>query len=329
MGYNRALGATIRDFAKSQPGKKFLAEHFDFSAFPRPQALQAADTPSALDPNILGEAVDQMILLLVERANRGSMIEKHLPDRSVDCTNTARKAIEHYLATGELRDALLDFLVRSALKGRRIYVEKGIQKRGISFVSFRPVLRAIHDVALRLDWSSKRLLFSRHVTGTSRFASRVDLVLDSTLIEIKATKDTQHHSEHVAQLLAYFLASQAPVQKPRELEIEKLGIYYAKHGVLETCKIRTLSRFPTPRLKRIAFDFLAEFQCWRDLRDFGSVSEDIKEEIQSRALHSVLMEVRPKPAWYVQLQEEAREMADRGAKSKVSVPQEFLIDEPT
>ena len=50
---------------------------------------------------------------------------------------------------------------------------------------------------------------------------------DHALIEIKAVQSGCHHERHLGQLFAYYLVSQAPVERVHPFEIKQLAIYYA------------------------------------------------------------------------------------------------------
>lgn len=63
-----------------------------------------------------------------------------------------------------------------------------------------------------------------------------DLIIDDTLIEIKATKDFSLSRSNLNQIIGYYVLCLigGVNQKPNERPIKKVGIYFARHGVLWT-----------------------------------------------------------------------------------------------
>ena len=69
-----------------------------------------------------------------------------------------------------------------------------------------------------------------------------DLVAGGTLIDLKATKYPEFSDEHLAQILGYQMLGELCQQaSPRRFpEINAVGLYFARHGVLRTIDIRAL-----------------------------------------------------------------------------------------
>jgi hypothetical protein len=66
-----------------------------------------------------------------------------------------------------------------------------------------------------------------------------DLIIDNTLIDIKATKNLKLDRDHLNQTLGYYILSLigGVNLKPYTRPIENIGIYYARHGELWTVPI--------------------------------------------------------------------------------------------
>ena len=63
-----------------------------------------------------------------------------------------------------------------------------------------------------------------------------DLIIDNTLIDIKATKHLKLEREHLNQVLGYYILSLigGVNENPHDRPIENIGIYFARHGQLWT-----------------------------------------------------------------------------------------------
>jgi len=74
------------------------------------------------------------------------------------------------------------------------------------------------------------------------------------------------------------------------------------------------------RLKRVAFDFLVEYQTWRDASEWKNFSKSqIEREINSK-FNSMMRAVVPRPPWL----EKALKYAS-GSK-RIAIPDSFLVD---
>jgi hypothetical protein len=124
--------------------------------------------------------------------------------------------------------------------------------------NMREALRSLHARAESLRWNLGERLFFGSIAGVV-----LELLIDKTLIEVKTVKDFSHHSEHVAQLLAYFLMTALPVNRHQNVTIDKIGIYYSRHGELAVQDVSRMRRFANKDLPRIAEMFFEQFIQWR------------------------------------------------------------------
>lgn len=70
-----------------------------------------------------------------------------------------------------------------------------------------------------------------------------DLIIDRKLIDIKVTKEFRLPRPYLNQLLCYYLLSMiGGVDKAEDLQINELGIYYARHNFLWTIKVDKLAK---------------------------------------------------------------------------------------
>jgi hypothetical protein len=264
--------------------------------------------------------VDQMLLLLVEQRNRGFPFISPEKERLADGRCRASRAIKAYLSTGEMTDTLLDQLIRSAARRQRSFsITRTVQKPRPSD-ALRCVLRRIHDSASQFDWTVQQFFYHGFLTSSSLISAEAYLILDSTLAEVKTVADTSHHLEHMSQLLAYYLVSQAPVAKPCNFQIDHLGLYYPRQGQFLKCAVLQVIRFPLGRLTRIAFDFLAEFQLWRECSNPADHSTAWVQRVRNIGLRQVLMEVRPRIPWIVRALKATRDT------KPIIIPEDFLLN---
>jgi hypothetical protein len=65
-----------------------------------------------------------------------------------------------------------------------------------------------------------------------------DLVIDSTLIDFKTTKDSKIFRNELNQIIGYYLLSiLGRLNNTKKIDIEKVAVYYARHGVLKTINL--------------------------------------------------------------------------------------------
>ena len=69
-----------------------------------------------------------------------------------------------------------------------------------------------------------------------------DLIIDNTLIDIKATKHLKLEREHLNQVLGYYILSLigGVNNNPNDRPIENIGLYFARHGELWTLPLHQL-----------------------------------------------------------------------------------------
>lgn len=77
--------------------------------------------------------------------------------------------------------------------------------------------------------------------GTDIISADADLVVDDMLIDVKVTKHLKLSREHFNQLIGYYLLYLiGGIPQKSKLKVSKLGIYFARHGLLWTVNIDQL-----------------------------------------------------------------------------------------
>lgn len=177
-----------------------------------------------------------------------------------------------------------------------------------------------------LKWNIKDSFYQGWLTDGRVVTAQADLIIDTSLLEVKTVEDARKHDEHLSQLFCYFLLSQAPMRKLGAFKIDELGIYYARHGVLVKQSIPALVQFPLSRVTKIAFDFAVKFSQWR-------TRKELQREDSNYALWEVVKELNPKPAWVTKIVEKHSKNIQENFHSrklpqipKVNLPKNFLLE---
>lgn len=323
------FGPTVRDFSKSQDGRQCLEALFDYDALPNPNLTHlSSDGDFAKD--ILGRAFEYLLKLLIERQNPDFEFETSFKRRFRDARTKEARQVKQYMESGEPTDDLLECLISLGKECQKAFKVSGTRSKRIVRDGLKAELRRIHSLALSQQWNIKRFFYQSWLTDGRVFTAQADLVLDSSLIELKTTEDARRHTEHASQLFAYYMLSQAPARNSGPFTIDELGIYYARHGVLIKRRIAELVRFPLNRACRVAFDFWMEFSRWRTRRLRGLDQKTDAKLINNYAMLDIVDELCPRPDWA------AKALSNRYKKIKsgsgcyftprqIAVPKNFLL----
>ncbi len=266
---------TVRNYVKSREGKKFLEQHFEFSNFQPPSLGAPLTFPGGVNVNIVGTAFDALLPLLVFRKNK-----KRIDSKIPAFHWISSKERRDFIKTGDLRDTLLDGAIKFATASHKSFTLNSAVQRPRPNQDIRQSLRLLFEKADSLVWTATRI---SNRAALSQFGI-VDLLLDTTAIEVKTVKDAAHHFEHSAQLLAYFLLSQLPVVKERGVIIEKLGIYYARHGILVTIPVSELCRSEEQNMNSLSAEFLESFIRWTVDKGCDEYRPGLKQEFREQEM---------------------------------------------
>jgi hypothetical protein len=320
-----SFGPTVRDFSKSQEGRECLTALFNYNAIPSPN-LTRINSATVFDRNVLGRAVEYLLQLLIERQNENFEFEFRLKRHFGDSRTKEAKEIKRYFVSGEPAGKLLEYLISLGNERQKAFQTTRSKSKSDGDDELKTELRRIHQLASNLKWSIKNSFYQGWLTDGRIVTAQADLIIDASLIEVKATEDARKHDEHLSQLFCYFLLSQAPMRKLGAFVIDELGIYYARHGVLVKQKVPALVRFPLSRVARVAFDFAVEFSQWRTRRT-------LQREDNNYAIWEVVQELSPRPAWVTKIVEKHSKIVQENFHSrkpmqiqipKINLPKDFL-----
>ncbi|GGR17932.1 hypothetical protein GCM10008957_33360 [Deinococcus ruber] len=91
--------------------------------------------------------------------------------------------------------------------------------------------------------ASEQLLLNPTFPASGRFGGAdADLIIDDLLIEIKATQHLRLTATYLNQLTSYLVLDRLAGTTGSGLPIRRLGVYYARHGLLQTFAVRELFR---------------------------------------------------------------------------------------
>src|SRR5690606_2971587 len=98
-------------------------------------------------------------------------------------------------------------------------------------------LRAILSLVDKNNFTAKQKCYFNPTFGEGSMlvgGADADLIIDNTLIDIKATKHLKLERAHLNQVLGYYILSLigGVNDNPNDRPIENIGLYFARHGEL-------------------------------------------------------------------------------------------------
>ncbi|MDX1951064.1 MAG: hypothetical protein SFY81_02705 [Verrucomicrobiota bacterium] len=188
-----------------------------------------------MDVQVIGTSFDNLFPLLIHRRNQIFPVRSNLIFEWL-----SPKQLRDSCKADSLTDVVLNQTIKHAIEKQRSFAYSPTTARPRPSDNLRRVLRLLCEHAEALPWQASETLFR----GSFASCVDLDLLIDRTIIEVKTVKDAGHHSEHAAQLFAYYLISGLSVKREKKLIIEKVAIYYGRHGVLAAAPVSALMRFP-------------------------------------------------------------------------------------
>lgn len=186
-----------------------------------------------------------------------SFTETDLTRKVQEIIEQAKAVHTSYLSSGEITDkvlestlllAQLDPIYRSGYIDENIgtvYKEDITDLRNLISIVNPEMFRAKESCILNPTFGNA----SRLVGGAD-----ADLLIDSTLIDIKTTKNLKLIPDDFHQIVGYYILSRIGGMDgaPSGLSIERVGIYYSRYGVLYTVPLNTV----------VSEDSLPSFMEW-------------------------------------------------------------------
>ncbi|MEF2278364.1 hypothetical protein V3W47_08620 [Deinococcus sp. YIM 134068] len=222
---------------------------------PHPPDAPLVCPPLGADPGLVGTAFDYALRFVVQGLHpevlptRGPLVARYAAfQMNRDQVLAAVDEAEHTL--GEVVDGL-PFGERHAraavvLASYEVVARTGLFQGLAGFVpaeAWRDVLALVRAVPLEAFRAEQQLILNPHFPAAGRFGGAdADLLVDDILIEVKATRHLRLRGEYLQQLSAYLVLDRLAGIRGSDLPVRRLGVYYARHGVLHVLPVRDAFR---------------------------------------------------------------------------------------
>ncbi len=239
--------------------------------FPKPKLVVKKEIlapPLSNHFSLVGTAFDYLLRFYVQWLNPTTVITKPWIAESVvemfagwpplhsiaeKIVSQAKGRVADFLRTGQISDEL----VQSALLlgGLDPYYRAGVGLENIGLTCSEDVQDLKHLIALvepGIFKASKICLLNPSFGPASRLVggADADLVIDDTLIDIKATKRLRLQSDDYHRLLGYYVLHKIAGigEVSPKLKIKRVAIYYARYAYLHSFELKDIinrQTFPT------------------------------------------------------------------------------------
>ena len=282
---------SLTQVVKIKEVKDFLDENFIYPKVKIKAELLAP--PLTKNYALIGTAFDYLVRFYVQRINKNTCIEgrwaceisieklermgsnvfllnddyspiDHLPllNKAKQIVEKAKKLKEIYLKTGVFTDELLKISLLLAkldsIYRAGIHVLRSLVK-DFEYVDYNDILDLRNLVSLlRPEFFTKKdiCILNPEFGRASDLVggADADLIIDSTLIDIKTVKNAQLKREYFRQLLGYYMLSNMDrINGKIDLETNKLGIYFSRHAYLLTIDVEKIMK--DKPIKKIVEEF--------------------------------------------------------------------------
>jgi hypothetical protein len=267
--------------------------------------------PLSENPQTVGNAVDYMIRFYVERLNEGRAKNgnKWIAERALNSL-TARLERENVSGQNKALIKSIEFQFSKAKDNHSQFLKDGIISNKLikssiflgkldSYYRSKKIdnslkkhsLKDIQDVKkimaiIRPDnFTAKKKCFLNPTFGRgSEFVggADADLIIDDTIIDIKAVKHLKIERKYLNQLIGYYILSLIGGinGKGKKKTIKNIGIYFARHGILWSIPLSTFGDISFLEKFRRRFEFYIKYS---DI-EYGGYSDELFEIWESVAI---------------------------------------------
>lgn len=252
--------------------KEFLDENFIFPKVKVQAELLAP--PLTKNYALVGTAFDYLVRFYVQRVNKSTCLEgKWICEESIEYL---KEILENFANEFSPED-YLRFLNRAVdafqrtKELRQVYLETGVFsdeliEASLLIAKLDPIVRAgptvISSIIKNFDsvdpedvldlknlvsllkpefFTKKEICLLNPTFGEGSVlvgGADADLIIDDLIIDIKTVKKAEFKREYFRQLLGYYLLSHIGL----DIKINKLGIYFSRHGYLLTIDVKELMK---------------------------------------------------------------------------------------
>jgi len=203
-----------------------------------------AASPLTLGPSPIGTAFDYLLRFYIERLKPESKVREWIAEAGADdfpkLVEKAKKAHKQYLQDGKISDELLRavlYLAQMEPLGRRFVDDTYLDKIGkIEQKDVQDLRKLISLVRPEMFRAQSVCLLNPCFGRASELVGGADcdIVIDDSLIDIKAVKDFKLKPEYFNQLVGYYILFRIGGIEglSNGHSIKRLGIYFARHGHL-------------------------------------------------------------------------------------------------
>jgi len=241
---------SLTSFLKNKDVREKFSYEFRKPSFQENGELRAE--PKTKNYTLVGTAFDYMMRFYLQRINPKSVSktwvaehgvslisDKKLREKAGKIISKAKKDHEEYIKKGEMDDRVIESCLCLAqldpvYRVGFINENMGSIRRGD--IEDMKNLSSLINLEL---FKSKKVCLLNPTFGEASYlvgGADVDLVIDDTIIDIKTTKFLKMNRNYLNQVIGYYyLYLIGGIDgAPKKTKIEKLGIYYSRHGVLYT-----------------------------------------------------------------------------------------------
>ena len=225
------------------------------SSWTHPAPAPMLVPPQGANPGLVGTAFDYAFRFLLEGlhpqlvAIRGGLIARRAAldldhDRTLKAVDAAEGALQEVAQGLPFEDRHAHAAV--VLASYEVVVRTGRFADLAGVVpteARRDVLALIRAVPREVFQAHEQLILNPHFPAAGRFGGAdADVLLDDLLIEVKATRHLKLDGEYLQQLTGYLILDRLGGTGGSALPIRRLGVYYARHGVLQVMPVKHLYR---------------------------------------------------------------------------------------
>ncbi|WP_189059390.1 hypothetical protein [Deinococcus daejeonensis] len=220
---------------------------------PAPAPLRAA--PQGANPGLVGTAFDYAFRFLLEGLNPGlTAVKGALIARAaalvLDCERTLAAVDEAETTLQEVAGgqpfearhahaavvlASFEVVARTGRFAELVGVVPGAAREDVL-----GLVQAIPREAFRAE---RQLILNPRFAAAGRVGGAdADVLLDDLLIEVKATRHLTLDGDYLQQLTGYLVLDRLGGTVGSQEPVRRLGVYYARHGVLQVLPVKDLYR---------------------------------------------------------------------------------------
>jgi len=208
--------------------------------------------------SLVGTAFDYLFRFYLERINKVGNKSKiwvaekttfslngEVHDIGIDIVDNVKKLQKKFMKTGELSTDL----IRQTL--RMSYLDPVFRSgSGVDYIGEDADAGDIEDIKKQFELIDESLFRAKNIcllNPTFGKASKLvggadaDLLIDDKLIDIKTTKKLELKLADYCQVIGYLILHKiSGIDERKEIEINKLGIYYSRYGYLFSFNIQDI-----------------------------------------------------------------------------------------